>query len=85
MFVVTGIGIFKLRIQYTSEPSAFFKVKTTNMAALQNFLIFHWLTVFSSIFFTLKKENLCLLSFYSQSIILLVLNCLCVSEKPFQM
>lgn len=65
MFVVTGIGIFKLHIQYSSNPSAFFKAKTTNMAALQKFLIFHWLTVFSSIFFTLKKKKSLSVSYLS--------------------
>lgn len=92
-FVVMGKGIFNLRIQYSPDPSAYFKVKSTNVATLQNFPIFYWLTpVFSSIFFTYvqgvkKKNHLCLSlsSFYSQSIILLVLICLYISEKPFQM
>lgn len=53
MFVVMGKGIFNLRIQYSSDPSAYFKVKSTNVATLQNFPIFYWLTpVLSSIFFT---------------------------------
>lgn len=52
-FVVMGKGIFNLRIQYSPDPSAYFKVKSTNVATLQNFPIFYWLTpVFSSIFFT---------------------------------
>lgn len=89
-FVVLGIGIFKLRIQYSSDPSVFFKVKSTNMAASQKFPIFHWLTsVFSSIFFTYVHEKksilVSLLCLYSQIIILLVLNHLCIAEKPFQM
>lgn len=89
-FVVLGIGIFKLRIQYSSDPSVFFKVKSTNMAASQKFPVFHCLTsVFSSIFshMSMKKKPILvsLLCFYSEIIILLVLNPFCISEKPFQM
>lgn len=89
-FVATGIGIFKLRIQSSSDPSVVFQSEEYKHGCIAKLFQFSfgW-HQYSVVFFKKyiqekKKKNIfvSLLSFYSQSIILLVLNCLRVSEKP---